>query len=96
MQLRNNRCFCLARGVLLDNGVTSRDQIAQANTHSQRHMNNVWREMVTLTLALLCIAFFFLGLWDISTPTSHKPYGFIETLSILIPLTITILRLQAT
>jgi hypothetical protein len=27
----------------------TRDQIVQANTHTQRHMHNIYREMVILT-----------------------------------------------
>ena len=35
----------------------TRDQIAQANTHTHRHMNNVWSEMVISNpcLSLYCI-----------------------------------------
>ena len=78
----------------------TRDQIAQANIHTQRHVNNDWSEMITSTscLALYCTfpPWFKQSIWNISTPTSHKPYGFIQTLFILIPLTITILWLWAT
>ena len=36
----------------------TRDEIARANTHTQRHMNNAWSEMVSSTpcLALYCYA----------------------------------------
>ena len=71
----------------------TRDQIAQ------RHVNNTWSEMVTSTppLALYCIfpPWFIQCIWKISTPTSHKPYGFIQTLFILIPSIMTILWLRA-
>ena len=35
----------------------TRDQIAQANTRTHKHMNNVWSEMIIYTpcLALYCI-----------------------------------------
>jgi len=72
----------------------------QANTHRQRHMNTAWSEMITCTpcMALYCTfpPQFIQCIWDISTPISHKPYGYIWTLFILIPLTITILWLQVT
>lgn len=58
----------------------TRDQSVQANTHTQIHMTNIWSEMVTLTpcLALYCIIFpwFIQCIWDISTPNSHKLYGY--------------------
>lgn len=79
----------------------NRDQIAQTHTHTQMHRNNVWSELVTCTR---CVVFFncilppwyIYYIWDISTPTFHKLYGFIQILSIFIPLTITIIWLRVT
>jgi hypothetical protein len=67
------------RAVLKHNG--TRDQITQAMTHTQRHVNNAWSEMTTSNpcLALHCI--FLLGSYNeygISDLSFfHKPYEFI-------------------
>ena len=50
----------------------TRDQIAQANIHTQLHMNNVWSEMVILTPCLpfrIFTPWFIQCMWDISTLT---------------------------
>ena len=78
----------------------SRDQIAQANTYTQRHMNDVRNKIVVPTPCLaLNYTFppqFIQWIWDIPTPISHKLYGLIQTLFFLITLIITIMRLRAT
>ena len=59
----------------------TRDQV-QANTQQQRQTNTAWSEMVTSTpgVALYCTfpSWFIQCIWDISIPTSHNPYGFIQ------------------
>ena len=51
----------------------TRDHIAQADIHTQRHMNNAWSEMVTLIpcLDLYCtfLPWFIQCMWNMSTPT---------------------------
>ena len=57
-------------------------------THTQRHMNNAWSEMVSFILFLL---FYFSWspqllqtIWDNSSPTLDQPYRLIITLLLLV------------
>ena len=55
-------------------------------------MNNARSEMITFIpcLALYCKfpPWFIQCIWDISTPTFHKPHDFIQAVFILIPIII--------
>ena len=66
----------------------TRNEIAQALTHAQRHMSNAWSEMVILTpcLALYCSfsTWFSQTIWDNSSPTTDQPCKLITTLFLLV------------
>ena len=76
--------------ILLDINRT-REKIAQTYTHTQRHMNNIWNEMV---LCFPCFAFycfsyfhwFIQTLWDNSYSSSDWHCSLILTLLVLMPL----------
>ena len=66
----------------------TRDEITQARTHTQRHMNNAWSEMVILTpcLALYCSfsTWFSQTIWDNSSPSTNQSCRLITTLFLLV------------
>ena len=70
-------------------------ELFRANTRTERHMNNVSNEMTSSIFChVLVYTFppsFIQYTWNISTPTSHKAYGFFQTLFTFKPLTITFL-----
>ena len=67
------------------------DQSARANTHTQRHVNNAWSEMTTSSPGLVLYCSSLLGSYNeyeiYQLSFFHKPYGFIQTLFTLKPLT---------
>ena len=67
----------------------TRDKIAQARTHTQRHMNNALSGMVILTpcLALYCLfsTWYSQTIWDNSSPTTDQPCRFITNLFLYEP-----------
>ena len=56
----------------------TRDEIAQSRIHTQRYMNNVWNDMVSLTPCLVLYCSFSTS-WDNFSPTMNLPYRLITT-----------------
>ena len=76
--------------LLLDVNRT-RDKIAQAYTHTQRHMNNAWSEMVSCSSCFACCCsssflWFLQTIWDSSYPSLDLHISHI--LTFLMPLSL--------